>query len=342
MTTDVDQQESTLADDLAANLVTDESPEDLAVDTAEVSEVEEPTVQEVLEALEPPPKWDKRYKEAFSEWGAAGEDGNPMYSNGRAWQEAMLELYQTGQGYTTQVEQERAQLRQQYEGLQQQAHQWNSVLQPYNDLFASSGMTPDQAVRQALGLVHSIRSNPQATFQRLAREAGLDLNTLANGQEWQSPEAKEIQDLKRQINQDRQARLRQEQQWQQQQVQRLEAENAQQIQAFAEAVDDNGNPLHPHLEAVESIMAQLVHGHNAMNSGTPPDLEAIYQHACKLSPEIAQAEADKAEADRLAKANAEAKKAAAAAKTVKAGSSGKEAPDQSLREAIKANMQTAA
>ena len=336
MTTDVDQQESLeaeLAEQYDSNVP--EAEETAVEDTPEVSD--EPTAQEVqeaIEALEPPPKWKKEAKNAFEEWAKQDDEGNPLYPNGSVWQQHILDLYNEGQGYTTQVEQERAQLRQHAEQLHNQAQQWNGVLAPYQQLVAEWGVTPDVAVRQAMGFMQSLRNNPQATMQRLARESGLDLNTLANGQEWQSPEAKEIENLKRQMRSQEQARLQQEQQAHQNRIHAIQQENAQQIHAFATATDDNGDLLHPHLETVESTMAQLVHGHNAMNQNTPPDLEAIYQHACSLNPEIAQADAAKAEADRLAKANAEAKKAANAAKRVKTNTAGKEMASQSLEDEL--------
>lgn len=337
MTTDVEQQESSLSEDLATNLVMDESPEE----AAEPEAVQE-AVQEAIEALEPAPKWDKRYKEVFSAWGEAAEDGNPLYPNGRDWQQAMLDLYNEGQGYTTQVEQERAEVRKQLEQFQQFAHGWNQVIGPYNGLINELGTTPDNFVRQALGLAQSLRNNPRETLMRIAREGNIDLQSALSEQPWQSPESKEIEQLRREMAHMRREEVQRQQRQAAQRAHMLRQQNAAEINAFVEAKDEAGNPLHPHVEAVEGVMAQLIHGREAVRRSNPSmpsmTLEEAYDEACKLSPEIAQEISKQQEVSRLAQQNAEAKKAKEASKRTKAGSTGKNTPEKSLREEIRDAM----
>ena len=125
----------------------------------------------------------------------------------------------------------------------------------------------------------------------------------------------------------------------------MQAENANQLNAFTEAVDESGNKTHPHIEAVQETMAQLIYGRENMrrqNPGLPAlGLDEAYDQACKLSPDIVGAQAKAVDAERLAKANADAKKATEAAKREKSGSTGKDTPEKSLRDEIRANIKAA-
>ena len=148
MTTENTQQESSLDEQLANALSEAESVEDEAVE-AEPEGVEpegEPTaeeVQEALDALEPPPKWDKRYKEVFNSWAEKNEDGTPKYGNFRDWQKTVIDLYKEQQGYSTKVEQERAEARKQAEQYQQYLKQISGVVSPYQEF-----------LNQNLSLIH--------------------------------------------------------------------------------------------------------------------------------------------------------------------------------------------
>jgi hypothetical protein len=306
MTTDHDLQESELE---IEELATDE--EVLEVPAEE--EIEEPE----FDPIDPPPKWDKRYKEVFSEW--AGLE------RGREYQEAMLELYNKNQGYTTQVEQERAALR----GYVQQ---WDQVISPYEQMIASTGATPDAFVRQALGLTMQLQHNPRETILRLAQGAGLDLNQLQQEQPYIDPQVKSLQDRLNAMQESWQQRERRQAQ---EYAQRVEHEVTQQIGAFADAPDESGSPLHPHLDAVHPIMAELIHGREAQrrsNPGLPPlSLDEAYERACKISPDIGmQSEAERRAKD-VAARSAKAKKATEAAKRVSGKRTG---PDNSVEDSV--------
>lgn len=338
MTTAEVLQESSLDESLAAALA-DAEPQDEAAEP-EAVEAAEPTTEEVLEALEPAPKWDKRYKEVFSHWMEAGEDGNPLYPNGRDWQQAMLDLYKEQQGYATKVEQERAEARKQAEEYQQYLNQFSGILSPYRDFITQSGQTPDVSIRQGLGLLQQLQQDPQATLLRLAREKNVNLQEALSEQPWQSPESREVEQLKKQLDAMKQEQVQREQRQVQMQMQRLRAENEAQIKAFAEATDESGNPAHPHLDKVQTTMAELIMGREQLRRNNPQlpqmGLDEAYQRAVQLTPELV-AEAEKeAESKRLAEKAAEAKKAAVPAKRVKTGSAGKSKPSLSLDQQIEA------
>lgn len=317
MTTDTDLQESLPEEE---ELVTDELETELP--EGEEAVAEEPEV-ELPEPLDPPPKWDKRYKDVFNQWSE--------HPNGREWQEAIIEQYNQGQGYTTQVEQERAQLRQYAETM-------DAAIAPYRELIAMSGATPDAFVRQALGLTMSLQRNPRETLTRLAQGAGIDLQQLTQDQPYVDPT---VQALQQRYDQLQNQFVQRERQQAQQFEERIRAENAQQLQAFATAKDASGNDLHPHLETVQHIMAELISGREAQRRSDPNlmslTLDEAYERACKLSPEVSQAsEAEKGLKTAAARA-AQAKKAADAAKRTTGKASGKDAPSLSLEDEIRQN-----
>lgn len=348
MTTENTQQESSLADDLAANVSYDEevTPDAAVDDTAEVeaaAEAEE--IKEVLEALQPEPKWDRRYKDVFNEWGAVGDDGAPRFEKGRDYQQTMLDLYKEQRGYATTVEQDRAKYLKERDQYKQHLDSVAQMINPYRDFFQSTGGHPGQLIPQGLGLLKDLRTDPQGTLLRLSREHNVDMQSALSEQPWQSPESKEIEALKQKLASFEQNALRTREEQAHAQMQANRAETKRQLDAFTEAKDESGNPLHPHLEMVQEQMATLIYGREQMRQQNPNmpkmGLEEAYEAACKLNPEVAQAEAEHRESERLAKADAEAKKAKEAAKHVKSGSSGKERSEKSLRDSIRENMVTA-
>jgi hypothetical protein len=338
MSTDTDQRDSTLAEDIAASAVIDETPEVETVETAEAEAAEAEAIAEVLEALEAPPKWDKRYKEVFGQWGEAGEDGGPKYANGRDWQQAVIDLYNEEQAYKTKVEQDRAEIRRQFEQMQGAINPITQAIGPYQQMIMEAGMTPDQAIRQAMGFLASFRSDPKQTLQRLAKAGQIDLKQMTEGEAWQSPEAKEIEDLKRTLAQMQRGQQTAEQQRHQRLLYERQQQTAAELTAFAEATDESGNPKHPDLEKYQGVMAELIYGREGVrrsNPSLPPmSLEEAYAEARRRDPDAVDQERAEQEAARLAKADADAKKVAKAAKRVPAGRTGNEPVNKSLRETI--------
>jgi len=282
-------------------------------------------VTEELPPLEPFPKWDKRYKDVFSELGTIPE-------RGREYQQAMHDLYKEQQGYATKVEQERA------EALRraQQADVYNQAIAPYQQMILNSGATPDVFIRQALGLASQLENDPRETLLRLAQRAGVDLAQATQDQPYIDPQVKALQDELRQL---RDSVTQREQRQAAEFQQRALAEINNEIGTFASAQDDSGNPLHPHFETVQPVMAELIHGREVQRRNNPAlaslTMQEAYERACKLSPEVEQAGESERKAKEAAKRAAEAKKAADASKRVAGKHTGK---DASGEEDIKAEI----
>jgi len=342
MTTDERQQESSLDEQLAQAMEevepVEESAEEVVEETAGEPTAEE--VQDALDALEPPPKWDKRYKEVFNSWAEKDENGQPKYGNFRDWQQTVIDLYKEQQGYSTKVEQERAEARKQAEQYEKYMQEIGQVISPYRDFFQSAGAHPNQLIPQGLGLLKDLRSNPQETLMRLARENNVDLQKALSDQPWQSPESKQVEELKSELQKMRDEQAQREQRQAQMRMQAIQQQNVAEIKAFAEAQDESGNPLHPHLETVQGTMAELIYGREQLrrqNPSAPPmGLDEAYERAIRLHPDLVAEQEKERDAARLAEKAAEAKKATSAAKRVKPGTRGNEKQSLTLDQQLEA------
>lgn len=305
--TEVEQQDSTITEELEAG-IKGEQPEIEITDEDIAAELEA-----VKEALQPPPKWDRRYKDAFADLGSV--------EKGREYQQAMLDLYTEQQGYATQIEQERAALRRFADPLRE-------ALDPYQQMIAASGASPDQMVRQAMGLVMSLSQNPQGTILGLARKAGIDLTQLGENAPYVDPETQKLRDeLTAWKRESQQREMRQAQESRA----RLEAQVNADLNAFASAKDEQGTLKHPHieLEAVQRWMTTFIKGDSSIS------LDEAYQAACKQCPEVAQAEADAKAAREAATRAAKAKKEALAAQRVSGKPGVEAAPEGSIEDELK-------
>lgn len=359
MTTETTQQETSQAEDIADNLVMADDAEDLESSKPEgdldaPADIDKDMGEDVPEdieaadddepyepnepALEAPPKWDKRFKDVFEELG--------KQPNGREWQEAMLDQYNEGQGYTTQVEQERADFRRGLEENQKYIQGWNEILSPHNDLFVQTGLGPDVFVRQGLGLIQSLKDNPGDTIRRLAQDANVDLNALAMDQQFEDPNSKRIRELEARLRRESEASRQRDLQRQAHEAESRRAGNEAQIEAFATEVDDKGVLTHPHLELVQNDMSEMFYGRRAQQAQNPsiPDLtlQEAYDRACKLHPDVTQAESKAQAAAALARKNAKAKKALNASRRVAGDTSGKPSSKLSLKDEIRKNIRAQA
>ena len=329
MNTDTNQRDS-LEDAIDTQIAESDDTEEVAAEAVEdVSREthEEPeTVAEAIEALKPAPKWDKRYSEAFESWGAQNEDGTPVYANGREIQQIVLDMYNDEQKHNTQVSQERADLQRHLQQVQPFVQGIQGALSPYKDFITETGGTPDQYIRQGIGLLQQLWNHPAGTLTRLARDSNVDLQSALQGQEWKSPEAQQIEQTNREIQRMRQEQMQRDQRAASERMYQMRQANEHEINAFAEAVDESGNKLHPHLETVQDDMAQLIYGRNEQRKGNPSlpvmGLDEAYDRACRLSSEITEAKAKSAETARLAEAAAKARKASEASKRLRTGSTG--------------------
>lgn len=282
------EKEVGLAEDIEQNLaetVTD-SPEEI-VEDLEPEIIEEPP-------LAPPSKWDGRYKQVFEEWG--------KHPNGRTWQQAMLDYEREQKGYLTQIEQERAGLRRMAEPLQQ-------AIQPYNDMIAMSGMTPDAAIRMGLGLMMSLKQNPRDTLVQLAQRSGLDLSQIAQDVPYVDPQ---VQNLQQEMQRLRETYRQREERQAQERLHQVQSEIDQQLNSFANAKDESGNPKFTHfaIPEVQEEMAAQIRGFPNLS------LEEAYSRACRIRPEVAQADEHAKRVKEAAQRAAKAKKEQEAARRV--------------------------
>ena len=191
------------------------------------------------------------------------------------------------------------------------ADQMQEVLNPYMNTIQGLGIDAPKAVKALMEADHALRySNPQEKhqyFARLAQSYGVDLNNMGNLPQ-QMPVDPTIFALQNELN-----NVRGEVQgWKQ-------AQEQQQNQALLGEIN-NFSQKAEHFEEARPAMIQL------LQSGMATDLDDAYEKAIRLSPELfdavqsgRQAEAD---ATKRAAANTAAKRARAAAVSVRGSTPG--------------------
>lgn len=305
-------EETNLDQDLA------EAFDELETEEPEGSEVEAVDEVEELEPIEPPHMWGKDHREIFNQWGEL--------ENGRAYQEAMSNLWKETQGHVTRKEQEAAQYR-------HAVNQWNEMFSPMERELQMRGTNPQALTKQLIGYYSAIQENPIQGIARIAGDFGVtenDIREFLDGQPYVPPE---VQGLQRQVQTMQQA-LEQEQQ---QAEQRKAIEVQQRIESFASEQDASGNLLRPHLETVQGEMVQLIYGFRAANGDRSPDmseLQSLYEKACRINDNVfTEVSAGQGAQDAARKA-AQAKKAKTAAKRPSGKQSGHDDDGKSFQEAL--------
>lgn len=232
-----EQVELTLEDALLKNwsAAGEDSPkEDESADSGDVSpDVQEPESEQAsddeLEPLEPLERWSDTYKEAFK-----GLD--------RQAQEFILERHKELEGDYTKKTQELAEQRKEIERI-------SKVLEPYTEVLSKQGVEIEPHLAQALQYYFAYTQDPAGTLRALAQNANLTQEQLFEAES----DDPSIRALKRDLDQTRAelAKLR---------AQPKEDYSAgqRQIDEFASAKDESGNPKHPYFEQVRSLMAPLV------------------------------------------------------------------------------------
>jgi len=191
------------------------------------------------------------------------------------------------------------------------ADQMQEVLNPYMNTIQGLGIDAPKAVKALMEADHALRySTPQEKrqyFARLAQSYGVNLNEMGNDLPQQAVDPT-IYALQNELNNVRGEVMGWKQQQEQQQNQALLGE----INNFSQRAE--------HFEEARPAMIQL------LQSGMATDLDDAYEKAIRLSPELfdavqsgRQAEAD---ATKRAAANTAAKRARAAAVSVKGSTPG--------------------
>lgn len=309
--------ETSLREELEGGLdtVTNDAPPEIEAEEApQEAAPEAPPIPAELPPLEPPAMWGKQYKELFSQIAQTPEQ--------RAYAEAWLNQWKETQGYITKRDQEFADYRKRLDPIYER-------IAPYEQYWAMQGMTAEQGVTQLLSYAEALARDPAGMIPQLAQMYGVDLQQLVQEQPYVDPE---VATLKQQLAELQQAHYQREQYQQQEQHNRLIEE----VRAFETAVDEQGNPKHPHFNRVFDRMIGLARG------GLAQSLQDAYEMAVSLDAELqAEIAQQKAQAQ-AATQTAEAKRAVEASRTVRSKSVAESSPpERSLRDELAAQLEQA-
>lgn len=311
----LDTQEPALEDQIS-QAITASSQDEVPEQTEPLPGGQEvPEITEELEALLAPEHWKAEHQDEFNKLG--GIDG------GRTWQQFLLDRHKDMEGDYTRKTQSLADERKQFETQFNEYQQYNQLVAPMAQQWQMQGMSPIQGIQQLLGYAQALQQNPKEVLLHLAQQHGVDLESAFGEQPYVDPQVQAMQTQLQQMQSAFQQTQTQQQQSQQTAV-------VQQIQQFAEATDDKGQPLRPHFENVYDQMVQLI------QLGHAQDLETAYDKAVQLNPDIqAQLRAEQEKADALER-QAKAKKAQQAATVVDSNSTEIQTPAKTLEEEIEA------
>lgn len=194
--------------------------------------------------------------------------------------------------------------------LQKRWTPYAQVLEPLEQRFNLQGINPQTGLQQMVAVSDYLRSDPdqalmwlaqnfsprdaKALIQNFAQQFGVDLNGIVQSQDWVDPTIdRRIKPLEEQNRQ-----LMGYIQWEQQQKQQtIQRHLAGEIQAFVTAVDESGNPKHPHYAQLEPIMTNIVASGGALlpDGSRTFELAKLYEVAQYLHPDV-RAQAIKSQA----------------------------------------------
>lgn len=268
-----------------------------------------------LPPLEAPHIWSREDKETFAKLAA-----DP---NTRPHAERWANQWREFQGYQTRKEQEAAAYRRQFEPIE-------DVLRPHIPNWQRQGIDVKQGLGRLLYWDQQLSQDPQSALIQLAQAYNVDLGQALQEQPYVAPEVQRVEQGLAQVAQYLHAQ--QLQQAQQQQTRLVD-----EIQAFADARDEAGNPKAPYFNELYDQMVQIV------QAGMAKDLPGAYEKAVLLNPTVRQRiEADRAARDATARAAA-AKKAATASTTVRGKGDGDPTPGKAsaFRDDLRAELAAA-
>ena len=171
-------------------------------------------------------------------------------------------------------------------GYQEKAQAISAIsqaIEPWKEVLAQRGITPDQAIRTLFAAQHALETKPLDGILQLAQNFGV-MDQLQKrfvpdtDDDFADPEVKalkaQIDDLKSQINQTQEG-------FKTQQTQSVQ----EQLNQFKSAVDEKGNPKHVHFDKVKHLMAPLV--------GQGKTLEQAYSEVVWSVPEFRESQLKK-------------------------------------------------
>ncbi len=189
---------------------------------------------------------------------------------------------------------------------------FTELLNPYKDTLARRGIEPLALMKQLLAMAEYADRDFPGFVNEQARMRGLNLASLIQSQDSQTPADPKVMELERQLQQLTQTIQSSQQQSRQQTQSQIQA----QVESFQSARNEDGSPKHPHFERVKVKMGHL------MAADAKLTLDQAYKDACFADPEVREAlladEWDAREKKRLA----ELKRQEDAAKSNMGGTSG--------------------
>ena len=206
------------------------------------------------------------------------------------------------------------------QGIQKKAEESKPLLEafgPYRDFLKMRGVDEPTAIRTWVAAQQMLDSDPVNGLKLLIQQFSPDVQTklLADfgldpksddGEGYQDPETRKLQDELRQLrNQNQQIETQYRTERQQEAYAR--------VQAFRDEKDANGNPAHPYFDEVQDKMRGL------LLSGAAQDLNDAYEQAVWTTPQYRESFTEQ---QRKAVQEEEAKRRAEAAKKAKKTATG--------------------
>lgn len=262
-----------------------EIPKQAATSNAEIPKSGDDKSSDANKPIEPPARWTKEQKEEFAAL-------DPQI------QKILLSRNKGLEGDYTRKMGEIAQERQRY-------HRMESVLAPRRETWARQGMDDAQFINSLFSYWDLAQRDAGAFIDQFARERGIDLAAMYapspeqlaqyfGGQQYNGdPDAQQpavhpavlaqLQSLAQQQQQLQSVIAGQQQTLaQRQQAESTAMVNAakSEMQQFAEAKNEHGEPLYPFFEDVRKDMAKL------MQSGFADTLQDAYDRAVRIRPDV--------------------------------------------------------
>lgn len=275
-----------------------EAPEDIEPN----NELENEQIQELLEA---PQFFEKNHKEIFNK--LQGIEG------GRDYAQAWYDQYNSNQKFINDKLKEIDNSKHDLETYQQ----YNQAIQPLLPYWAAQGMNPAMGLAQLTHYAQMLNNDPQALINEIAQSRNIDLTALVEESPYIDPQIQQIQQQNQQLQAQYQQLIQQQQYETQQSV-------INKINDFANAKDDNGNPVYPYFADVQNDMTILLN----MPNNNANDLESAYKMAVQYNPDIQKRIQDEAKKQESVKRQNEALKATSA--STKTNSKTKDAPATKL------------
>lgn len=221
---------ATSSDETPIESTPDETPEVSAAEDVTGDELEQESVEDALEPLE---RWPEEVKTRFQ-------------SLDKETQQFLLDREKDIESHLTTRTQELSNVQRKYE-------RYDAVLQPYEEVARRQGLDLAPHLAQAMQIYSAYVSDPVSTLKSIVQANQLTAEQLGlvDSDEDVDPT---IKGLRSELDQTRRELASLKQGF----TQSSNTAGQQQIDAFANAKDDQGNPKHPHFEQVRHLMVPLV------------------------------------------------------------------------------------